>query len=222
MQLPVLFGRRFTQLLLGLGAFGVGIGLMVRGAVGVPPWDVLAQGLSNLTGIPFGYVTLLVGVAIMLLWIPLREKPGLGTVLNVLMLGPLAQIVIDVIPEQTSLLTRIPLFSSGLLLLALGTGLYIGAQFGPGPRDGLMTGLHRVTGWPVWIVRTAIELTALIIGWIFGGDVWVGTLVFALFVGPLSQPAMRWFDLRQRILDELERQLPDSREPDSSSTIETC
>lgn len=204
MRRPVLLGRRITQLLIGLLLFGAGIGLMVRAHIGVPPWDVLSTGITAKTGIPFGYVTVIVSVFVLLLWIPIREKPGIGTVLNTLLVGVVAQVVHDVLPYSGALVVRIPMFVVGLLVLALATGLYIGAQFGPGPRDGLMTGLHRITGKPVWVVRTALEVTVLVIGWLLGGDVGFGTLAFAFFIGPLSDPAMRWFDLRQRILDAIE------------------
>lgn len=163
---------------------------MVRAAVGISPWDVLAQGISLKTGILFGIVTNLVGFVVLLLWIPLREKLGIGTVLNVLLIGPAAQLGLWLIPEQTNLLVRIPLFAAGLLLLAFATGLYIGARFGPGPRDGLMTGIHRRFGIRIWIVRAALELTVLVIGWLLGGDVGFGTLAFALFIGPLVHIAM--------------------------------
>lgn len=200
MHITPLLVRRVAQLLTGIIFFGAGIGLMVRGAIGVPPWDVLGQGFVNVTGLNFGTVTVLLGVAILLLWIPIRERPGIGTVLNVLLLGPAAQMVLWLLPEQESLFVRVPLFILGILLVALGTGLYIGSAYGPGPRDGLMTGLHRVTGWPIWVVRTGLELAALVGGWLLGGDVGVGTLAFALFIGPLAQPAMKRFDLRSRIL----------------------
>lgn len=202
---PPLFWRRFPQLLIGLTLFGAGMGFMVLASVGVSPWDVLATGLVRTTGISFGLVTVFVGVVVLLLWIPLREKPGIGTVLNALMLGPVAQFVIWAFPAPEHLVVRVPLFALGLGLVALGSGLYIGAQFGPGPRDGLMTGINRITGWPVWAVRTGIEVTVLLVGWLLGGNVGFGTLAFALLIGPLAAPAMRFFDLRQPILDEIAR-----------------
>ena len=204
-QAPPLFWRRLPQLLAGLTLFGAGMGCMVQASVGVSPWDVLATGLVNVTGLDFGVITVIVGVAVLLLWIPLREKPGIGTLLNVLMLGPVAQLVIWFVAIPESVLLRSLLFAMGLGFVALGSGLYIGAQFGPGPRDGIMTGLHRITGWPVWAVRTGIEVSVLLIGWMLGGNVGLGTLAFALLIGPLAAPAMRWFDLRQRILDEIAR-----------------
>jgi uncharacterized membrane protein YczE len=177
--------RRIAQLLVGLFAYGIAIALMVRAAIGVSPWDVLSQGVSLHTGLPFGLVTNLIGVVVLLLWIPIRQKPGIGTVANVLLIGPSAQLGLWLLPEQTDLLTRILLFAGGLALLAIATGLYIGARFGPGPRDGLMTGIHHRFGWRIWIVRTAIEATVLVIGWLLGGNVGIGTLAFALLIGPM-------------------------------------
>lgn len=219
---PVLLGRRIAQLIPGLIFFGVGIGFMVKVSVGVPPWDVLATGLVESTGINFGTVVVLIGIGVLLLWIPLREKPGIGTILNALMLGPIAEVIIWILPDNDSLYVRIPLFIFGMCLVALGSGLYIGAQFGAGPRDGLMTGLHRVTGLPIWCVRTVLEVSALAVGWLLGGNVGLGTLAFALGIGPLADPALRWFDLRQRILDAIKIRDAGTHPDDSSSTIERC
>jgi uncharacterized membrane protein YczE len=177
--------RRVSQLLVGLFLYGIAIALMVRAGIGVSPWDVLTQGLAKQTGLPFGLLTNLIGVAVLLLWIPLRQKPGIGTVLNVLLIGPSAQLGLWLIPQQTVPWVQALVFAGGLALLAIATGLYIGARLGPGPRDGLMTGLHRRTGWKIWIVRTIIEVTVLTIGWILGGQVGIGTLLFALLIGPM-------------------------------------
>lgn len=177
--------RRTVQLLVGLFLYGFSIGMMIRAGIGVSPWDVLGQGVSLQSGIPFGLVTNLIGLVVLILWIPLRQKPGVGTVLNVLLVGPSAEVGLAVIPQQTVLWVQILLFTGGLLLLAVATGLYIGARMGPGPRDGLMTGMHRRWGWPIWAVRTGIEVSVLAIGWVLGGTVGVGTVAFALFVGPL-------------------------------------
>lgn len=191
--------RRVLQLLLGLMAFGLGIGLMVRGTIGIAPWDVLAQGVSNVTGIAFGIANVIISFVVLLLWIPLRERPGIGTVFNALLIGPFAQLTLFLVPEFESLFVRVPLFFAGLIAVALGTGLYIGASFGPGPRDGLMTGLNRRTGLPIWVVRTGLELIVLVIGWFMGGNVGLGTVIFALFIGPLAQPALQRFDLSRRV-----------------------
>jgi uncharacterized membrane protein YczE len=177
--------RRITQLLVGLFLYGFGIALMVRGAIGVAPWDVLTQGIAKQTGLDFGVITVIVGALVLLLWIPIQQKPGIGTVLNVLLVGPAAQFGLWAVPEQTELFSRILVFAGGLALVALATGLYIGARFGPGPRDGLMTGIHRKYGWKIWIVRTVIEVTVLAIGWLLGGNVGVGTVAFALLIGPM-------------------------------------
>lgn len=190
--MPLVFVRRVIQLPVGLVLYGIGISMMIRAGVGVSPWEVLGQGLALQTGIVFGWVVNIVGALVLLLWIPLRQKPGVGTVLNVIVIGPSAQLGLTAIPAQSSLVTAIPLFSLGLLLLAVATGLYIGAGFGPGPRDGLMTGIHRRFGWPIWAVRTSIESVVLGIGWLCGGNVGFGTLAFALLIGPLVGRTIPW------------------------------
>ena len=182
---PARLARRIVQLLVGLFLYGFAIGMMVRAGLGVSPWDVFGQGLVNLTGLSFGWVTNIVGALVLLLWIPLRQKPGIGTVVNVLLIGPSAEVGLAVVPQQTDLAAQILVFAGGLALLAVATGLYIGARFGPGPRDGLMTGLHARTGLPIWLVRAAIELTVLGIGWVLGGSVGFGTVAFALLIGPM-------------------------------------
>lgn len=182
----LIWTRRIVQLFGGLFLYGVGIAFMVRAEIGVAPWDVLTQGISKQTGLPFGLITNLVGVLVLLLWIPIRQRPGVGTVLNVLLVGPSAQLMLWLVPEQTELWVRIPMFVVGLLVVGIATGLYIGARLGPGPRDGLMTGLHTKLGWPIWQVRTIIEVTVLAIGWVLGGNVGVGTVAFALLIGPIA------------------------------------
>jgi uncharacterized membrane protein YczE len=186
----LLMTRRVSQLIVGLFLYGVAIGMMVRAGIGVGPWDVLSQGISAHTGIPFGWVTNIVGALVLLLWIPIRQKPGIGTVVNVLLIGPSAQVALLLIPAQTALGSRLLLFAGGLALLAIATGLYIGARFGPGPRDGLMTGIHRRFGIRIWIVRTSIEVTVLAVGWLLGGNVGIGTLAFALLIGPMVSVTM--------------------------------
>jgi len=184
---------RFTQLMIGLVAYGVAIALMVRAEIGISPWDVLSQGLSQTTGVDFGIMTIIVGAVVLMLWIPLRQKPGIGTILNIIFVGASAQVVLWLMPVQTDLVLRIALFVAGISLLAIATGAYIGANFGPGPRDGLMTGLRARTGWPIWIIRTGIEVIVVTIGWLLGGNVGIGTLVFALAIGPMVHVTMRWF-----------------------------
>jgi uncharacterized membrane protein YczE len=182
--------RRILQLLVGLFLYGIAISLMVQAAVGVDPWDVLTQGVSKLTGVPFGWLTNIIGGIVLLLWIPIRQRPGVGTVLNVLLIGPSAQLGLTLIPKATVLWEQILLFAAGLVLLAIATGLYIGARLGPGPRDGLMTGIHRRTGWKIWKVRSGIEVSVLLIGWALGGNFGLGTVAFALLIGPLVQITM--------------------------------
>ena len=177
--------RRIAQLIVGLFLYGIAIALMVRAGIGVAPWDVLTLGIEKQTGLEFGLITFIVSLFVMLLWIPIRQKPGIGTVMNVLLVGPFAQVGLWVIPPIDGLVWEILVFASGLLILAIATGLYIGARFGPGPRDGLMTGIHNRWGWKIWIVRTSIEVVVLSIGWLLGGNVGFGTLAFALLIGPL-------------------------------------
>lgn len=190
--------RRFAQLFVGLFLYGIGIALIVRGEIGAAPWDVLTQGIGIHTGLSFGLITVLTSAVVLLLWIPLRQKPGIGTVLNALLVGPSADIGLALIPAGLDLWARILLFIAGLLVLAIATGLYIGAHFGPGPRDGLMTGLNARTGWAIWKVRTGIELTVVTLGWILGGNVGIGTAAFALLVGPLCQWAIPFFAVKPR------------------------
>lgn len=186
--------RRGTQLLIGLFLYGFSLAMMIRATLGVSPWDVLSQGSSLQTGISFGFMTNIIGLLVLLLWIPLRQKPGIGTVLNVLLVGPSAEVGLAILAEPDPLWGRIMLFTGGLVLLAVASGLYIGARLGPGPRDGLMTGLHRRFSLPIWLVRTAIEGTVLLLGWLLGGSVGLGTVAFALLIGPLinlSLPVFR-------------------------------
>ncbi|WP_380160476.1 YitT family protein [Kineococcus sp. R86509] len=184
MRSPVL-GARIARLLVGLGLYGVAEGLMVLAGIGVGPWTVFAQGVSRHTGIGLGWLANLIGLAVLVLWIPLRQRLGVGTVLNVLLVGTAIEATVDLLPAPHALLVRIPLFAVGLALLAVASGLYLGAGFGPGPRDGLMTGLHRRTGLPLWLARAVVEVSVLAVGWVLGGNVGVGTVAFALGVGPL-------------------------------------
>lgn len=192
------FTRRLVQLFVGLYLYGLGIALIVRGELGVAPWDVLTQGIAKQTGLGFGLITILTSGVVLLLWIPIRQKPGFGTLMNALLVGPFADLSLWMIPTGLDLWLRIVMLFGGIVVLAAATGLYIGAHFGPGPRDGLMTGLHRRTGWRIWIVRTGIEVTVLITGWMLGGNVGIGTLAFALLIGPLCGYAIPLFAVRRR------------------------
>jgi len=196
MTLPSMLTLRLAKLLAGVFLYGLAMSLMVRAGLGVAPWDVLTLGLVHQTGLSFGLLTILIGVVVLLLWWPLRQRLGLGTVLNALLVGPSAQLGLWLLPDFSIGWQQVLVFTSGLFLLALATGLYIGARFGPGPRDGLMTGLHARFGWPIWLVRTAIEGSVLLAGWWMGGTVGLGTLAFALLIGPLVGRALPWCDTR--------------------------
>lgn len=187
--------RRLTQLLIGLVLYGVADALIIRASIGVDPWTVFAQGVSAHTGIGIGWLTNIIGFVVLLLWIPLRQRPGLGTVLNILIIGPSIELGLWLVPVTDALWIRIPLFAVGLFLLAIASGLYIGAALGPGPRDGLMTGIHTRFGWPIWAGRTAVEVSVVAVGWMLGGQVGAGTLAFALLVGPLVGVTLRWFSI---------------------------
>lgn len=177
--------RRIGQLVVGLFLYGFSIAMMLRAGLGTAPWDVLTQGIVLHTGWNFGVLTNIIGALVLLLWIPIRQRPGIGTVVNVLVIGPSIDVGLWMLPPVSGLLEQILLLAGGLVVLAIATGLYIGARFGPGPRDGLMTGIHRRFGWRIWIVRTVIEVTVLAVGWLLGGTAGVGTLAFALLIGPM-------------------------------------
>ncbi|WP_075309022.1 MULTISPECIES: membrane protein YczE [unclassified Pseudonocardia] len=173
------------MLLVGLCIFGTGEGLLVLSGLGNSPWTVLAEGLARVTGLSVGIVTNAIGLLVLLLWLPLRQRPGLGTVCNALLLGVFMDITLAVVPPSNSVVINFLLIVLGILLVGLGGGLYLGAALGPGPRDGLMTGLHRVTGRSITQVRWFLEISVLIVGFILGGTVGVGTIMFALLVGPV-------------------------------------
>jgi uncharacterized membrane protein YczE len=187
--------RRLPRLLLGLSLCGLGIAVMVAAELGLGPWDVLHQGLSNLTGVPIGTTSIAVGAAVLLLWVPLRERPGIGTVLNVVVIGVVIDLALLVLPTPGGLAARIPMMLAGPLLFAVGSGFYLGAGLGSGPRDGVMTGLAR-RGWPVGVARATIEFTVLVLGWLLGGTVGAGTLVFAVTIGPLVHLCLPRLSLR--------------------------
>jgi uncharacterized membrane protein YczE len=175
--------RRLPRLVGGLVLFGAGIGLMVRADLGLAPWDVFHQGLAERAGLSIGTATILTGIVVLVLWLPIRERPGLGTVLNVLLIGLVADATLALVDEPSATWQRVGLLVVGIYLFGPGSGWYIGAGLGPGPRDGLMTGIAR-RGHSVRVVRTGIELTVLAIGAVLGGSVGIGTILFALAVGP--------------------------------------
>ncbi|MEX0429419.1 YitT family protein [Nocardioides sp. DS6] len=186
--------RRLVWLLVGLVLYGIAIAAMVRASIGISPWDVLTQGSSRTTGLSFGLMTNLIGLVVLLFWLPLRQRPGLGTVLNVLVIGPAAEVGLHVIPQPDHLVLRVALFAGGLLLLACATGIYIAPHLGPGPRDGLMTGLRLRTGAPIWVIRGGIEIVVLVVGYLLGGQVGPGTLAEALLIGPLVHRTLPFFE----------------------------
>lgn len=177
--------RRLVNLFAGLALFGLSIGLMLAAELGLAPWDVLHQGLAVQTGLPIGWVVNLVGAAVLLLWVPLRQRPGIGTVSNVIVIGLAVDATLAVLPTLHALAPRIALLVLGVLANGVATGLYIGAGLGPGPRDGLMTGLAS-RGHSIRLVRTTIELTVLSAGWLLGGTIGAGTVLYALGIGPLA------------------------------------
>ncbi|MEU3979825.1 hypothetical protein AB0F77_06885 [Streptomyces sp. NPDC026672] len=186
-------GRRLIMLYAGLVLYGASSALLVRADLGLEPWNVLHQGLAELTGLSIGVVSIVVGAAVLLLWIPLRQRPGLGTVSNVFVVGLALDGTLALLPDTRSLAVRVPLLLSGVVLNGAATGLYIGARFGPGPRDGLMTGLHRRTGRSIRLMRTAVEIAVVVTGFVLGGTLGVGTLLYALSIGPLAQLFLRVF-----------------------------
>ncbi|RLK12355.1 putative membrane protein YczE [Micromonospora sp. M71_S20] len=186
--------RRLVQLFAGLVLYGVSMALMINSGLGLDPWDVFHQGLSELTGLSFGTVTIAVGALVLLLWIPLRQRPGLGTVSNVLVVGLVVDATLALLPAGGSLGVRAGMLLAGVVANGAATGLYLGARLGPGPRDGLMTGyVARRPGRSVRLVRTVIEVTVLALGWLLGGTVGVGTIVYALAIGPLTQAFLPLF-----------------------------
>ena len=182
---------RGAALLVGLLGYGFSMAVMVRAGLGLDPWDVFHQGLAGRTGMTIGIASAVVGVAVLLAWIPLRNRPGIGTVANVIVIAITVDAALAVLPTPTGLPLRIAMMLGAVLLNAVSTVLYIGAGLGPGPRDGLMTGLVTRTGLSVRLVRTSIEATVLAIGWLLGGTVGVGTVVYALGIGPLVQLVLR-------------------------------
>ncbi len=179
------WGRRLVQLYAGLVLYGVSMALLVRSRFGVMPWDVLHQGVSRQLDVSLGTVTIAVGALVLLLWIPLRERPGLGTVSNVVVIGVVVDVALALIPTVDDVWVRGALLPAGIALNAVATAAYVGVCLGPGPRDGLMTGLVRRTGGSVRRVRTGIEVLVVAVGWLLGGTVGVGTAAYALAIGPL-------------------------------------
>lgn len=190
---------RLPGLLVGLILFGVGIALMVEAGLGLGPWEALHQGIGDQLGLQIGTVSILLGIPILALWLPLGERPGLGTVLNVIFIGTATDVAIAVIPTAETIPTQLVMLFGGVVVIGLGSATYLSADLGPGPRDGLMTGLHHRFGWSIRRARTVIELSVLVVGWALGGTIGLGTVVFALGIGPLIQFFLGIVDREDRV-----------------------
>ncbi|MHC9296405.1 YczE/YyaS/YitT family protein [Mycobacterium sp. LTG2003] len=182
---------RGTMLITGLIGYGFSMGMMVRAGLGLDPWDVFHQGLTRHTPMTMGMASAVVGVVVLLAWIPLRNRPGIGTIANVIVIAVTVDATLAVLPAPSAMPVRIAMMVGAVVLNAIATVLYIGPGLGPGPRDGLMTGLVARTGLSVRVVRTAIEATVLVAGWLLGGTIGVGTVVYAFGIGPLVQLFLR-------------------------------
>jgi uncharacterized membrane protein YczE len=218
---------RGAALLAGLGGYGTSMAMMVRAGLGLDPWDVFHQGLALRTPLSIGAASAVVGVAVLLAWIPLRNRPGIGTVANVVVIAVTVDVALWLIPAPESLPVRAALMAAAVVSNAVSTVLYIGAGLGPGPRDGLMTGLVMRTGRSVRLVRTTIEVTVLTVGWLLGGTVGIGTVVYALGIGPLVQLFVRLTPRRVLAVSGWARvrpEGPDAIRPDDSglTTMSGC
>lgn len=185
--------RRIVQLFTGLAMYGISLALFIRAGLGLDPWDVFHQGVANRTGLSIGAVVIIVSFLVLLLWIPLRQRPGFGTLCNAILVGVFADVGLALIPSLSNLAGQLGMLAGAVLLNGIASACYIGARFGPGARDGLMTGLARRTGWSVRSSRTLIEVVVLAAGWLLGGSVGVGTVLYALAIGPLVQLLLPWF-----------------------------
>ena len=192
----LVLGRRLAQLYAGLALYGLSMALLVRAGLGVMPWDVLHQGVSRTVGGSLGAVSIVVGALVLLLWVPLRQRPGVGTVSNVVVIGLAVDASLAVLPAVDAMAARVVLVALGIVLNAVATAAYIGVRLGPGPRDGLMTGLVRRTGGSVRLVRTGIEVAVVAGGWLLGGTLGAATVLYALAIGPLVQLLLPRFTVR--------------------------
>jgi uncharacterized membrane protein YczE len=196
---PAVVLPRLPGLLFGLVLFGIGIALMAEADMGLGPWEVFHQGIATMTGLQLGTVSILLGVPILLAWYPLGERPGVGTLINIVLVGTATNVALGVIPPAEGQPQQLLMMLAGVVTIAIGSGLYLASDLGPGPRDGLMTGLHFRFEWSIRRSRTAIELSVLILGFLLGGTVGLGTVVFALGIGPMVQVALRVFDREGRV-----------------------
>lgn len=204
MRLPDRLPRRLSQLMLGLFLYGWSMAMMVRANLGLDPWDVFHFGLATHVPLTFGQVTIAVGALVLLLWIPLRQKPGIGTILNIAVIGLAADFGLYVMAQPSGYVGRGALLVGGVVLNGLAGALYVGAHLGPGPRDGLWVALTRRYGWSIRTVRTVIELTVLAVGWLMGGVVGVGTVVYAVSIGHINQFFMPYVEVAKRAANEPE------------------
>ena len=196
---PAVVLPRLPGLIVGLILFGVGIAIMVEAGMGLGPWEAFHQGIAKLTGLELGTVSILLGIPILLAWYPLGERPGVGTVINIVLIGTATNVALELLPTVTGQPLQLLVMLAGVLTIAIGSGLYLASDLGPGPRDGLMTGLHFRFGWSIRTSRTAVEVTVLVLGFLMGGTVGLGTVVFALAIGPLVQLMLRVFDREGRV-----------------------
>jgi uncharacterized membrane protein YczE len=191
--------RRLPGLLAGLVIFGAGIAVMAASGLGLGPWEAFHQGISNRTGVPLGTVSILVGIPVLALWWPLGERPGIGTILNVALIGTATNLALPLLPRPDEAGAQLAMSVGGVLLIGLGSGLYLAADLGAGPRDGLMTGIHHRFGWSIRRARTSIEVVVLVIGFVLGGTIGLGTILFAFGIGPVVQAFLRVFDPEGRV-----------------------
>ena len=189
--------KSMSRLMLGLFIYGLALAMVIKAQIGVPPWDVFAQGLSHTFGITYGQASIVVSLIVLLAWIPLKVKPGIGSILNAICIGLFADLWMPFIPEFQSYFANLAMFVFGTASVAFATGLYISAKLGTGPRDGLMLGTQKVLKWPFWAVRTMYEATVLIIGALLGGQVREGTLIFAVIIGYLMQASLKFFKVQK-------------------------
>ena len=192
------FVFRLAKLLLGLAIYGVGVALTVDASIGIAPWDVLAQGISAQTGLTFGVSTVVVSVFVLLIWIPLKVKPGIGTISNAILVGLFADVALFYLPTPDAYWMKLAMFVLGMLVISFATGMYISCGMGKGPRDGLMFGVAQRANIPFWISRSSIEILVVTVGFILGGQVREGTLIFALGIGYLNQLGLRLFKLADK------------------------
>jgi uncharacterized membrane protein YczE len=189
------FVIRLVQLYVGLFIYGIGVALTVDAAIGIAPWDVLAQGISRQSGLSFGVSTVVVSILVLLLWIPLRVRPGIGTISNAILVGLFADLALSVLPTPEPYWQKIAMFILGMVVISFATGMYIACGMGKGPRDGLMFGVAQRTKLPFWIARSGIEILVVSVGFALGGQVREGTLLFAIGIGYLNQLGLRLFKL---------------------------